>query len=156
MAGLAPAAAIGLLATSWLVPWATLVELAAYPVAASGLGAASGYLGGLAAPSVLERLRKRLSLKAITALALLAGGLWGAAVGAAATLVVWPAPAFTPPFVIGALLGAPVGAMALGLLWLPYTMQAVLGGRRWPVLAAAAVMAPALGVTSWLCFQALV
>lgn len=37
--------------------------------------------------------------------------------------------------------------MLLGLAWLPYTVQAVLGRRRWPVVAGVALASPMVGVT---------
>lgn len=139
------------LATGYIGPAAVAFGWTFHPwLLACALSFASGgALLGLAIPAALERVRGRVPLPIlallIPMLALPVGAAWAAA---AAAMV-------GAPVALAATFGAVALAVLLGLFWFPYTVQAVLGGPRWPIVAAASVLAPPLGFVSGLTFLAL-
>lgn len=109
-------------------------------LAASLAGAVAGGVLGRVAPGVLDRQRGRVPLAALACLAPLVGAGWGGFAGMAGGI----AARVEPPIVVGAW-GAVVGALLVGMLWLPYTVQSLRGAPTWPVVLAALLSAPFLG-----------
>ena len=118
-----------------------LEPLLAFAVVASVVGSASGAALGLVMPSYLNLVRKRVPLPLLVVGHPIIGALWGGLAGLVAatfTVGLWFA-------VFPTLLAAMVGALQFGWLWLPYTIQTVMGGMRWPLVAlsgAVALFAP--------------
>jgi hypothetical protein len=112
-----------------------------YVAAAGALGAVTGGLLGLAAPTLLDALRGQLPLALMLSLAPVFGAAWGGAVALVAGLAV-----DHPMWWLGLVSGGVAGAVQVGLWWFPYTFQSVRRGRTWPVLVGAAFTAP---VVAW-------
>jgi len=125
----------------------------AFCVLAAPVGGAIGALLGRAMPGLLDRVRGRVPIALLLViLGPVLGALWGGMTGLGAGLAAqaWYAlvggtPALFGPElpVVGAAYGTAAGAVQLGWFWFPYTFQTVRRGRRWPVLAAAMLLAPA-------------
>jgi hypothetical protein len=107
-----------------------------------GAGVAGGIVGallGMAAPTILDRLRGRVPLPVLAAgLPVLAAAMaTGVAVVAAALLGIPAAPAIA--------CGVATTAVQVAAFWLPYTVASVVGTVRWPVLGVASAVGPFTG-----------
>lgn len=128
--------------TGYVGPAAVLFGLSLHPwlVACTAAFALGGALLGLVMSWVLERLRGRVPLPVLgvtlPVVAVATGSLWAATAG-------WLVGA---PVALAATFGGIAVAFQVGMFWFPYTVLAVLGGRRWPVVAAACVVSPFLGL----------
>jgi len=120
----------------------------AFPVAAMFWGTLTGLAIGRLLPDVLERVRGRLPIPVLLTLGVPIGAFWGGITGFAAGLSLGS----LELAVFGGLCASIAGAFQFGWLWFPYTFLTVIGRSRWPVVAASAVVAPALG---WLAIFAL-
>lgn len=125
------------------------------PLPAIPLGATAGFIAGTAAaglltgaalgaamPGVLEWVRGRLPIPVLMMLGPIPGAVWGGIVGgvggALSTVGV--------PVGLCVVCAAIAGAMQFGLFWFPYTFQTVRGERRWPVVLAACLATPLIGL----------
>jgi hypothetical protein len=119
-------------------------------LATSGLvGLGTGALLGAVTPRLVAWKLGRLPRIAFLGIGLATGAAWGALVGAVAGQAVAP---HTGAWALSALMAAPVGALQLGWFWVGSTQRRV---RRRPVggmLAAAALLAPVLGLAVLRCF----
>jgi hypothetical protein len=126
----------------------------AYHLALAALAGATALALGATLPGVLDVLRRRVRLRWLVAGALAIGGAWGALVSGLAAALTTPAleigtveRMWAYPLETGGLVaaGALVGALQVSWFWLGHAVQTALRGRRWPLLAAAAALAPILG-----------
>ena len=125
----------------------------AFPITA--LLCLSGGLTGAAVGAPLRRtldnLRRRLSLPTLAVLMPIVGAAWGASVvvltflGAVMTLPGVSSDWVEVMLILSGLLGAPVGALLFGLLWLPYAISAVMRLPRWPLVLTTAAASPVIG-----------
>jgi len=133
-----------LLPTLFLLGWHSVIIAAVLTVA----GGMSGAVAGVPLRAAVDRLRGRLPLWGYALLMPVFGALWG-------TLALFGASVVANGFFSLTIfwqtlaLGAPFGAMLVGLLWLPYAMATVLRGRRWPVALATAVISPVIAAIAW-------
>jgi hypothetical protein len=125
------------------------------PLPALTLGATAGFIGGTALagtltgaalgaamPGLLERVRGRLPLSILMVLGPVPGALWGGIVGAVGSVL----SGVGTPLTLCVLCAAIAGAIQFGLFWFPYTFQTVRGARRWPVVLAACLATPIIGL----------
>ena len=117
---------------------------ALYVAAAALTGLLSGGLLGAAMPRMLDGMRGRVPLGVIFGLGgPVLGALWGASVGSVAYLVGHD---FNILLSVGC--ASLAGAIQFGLCWFPYTFQTVRGGPRWPVVLAACLATPLVGIAT--------
>jgi len=121
-----------------------------FHLALAGLAAATALMAGATLPGLLDHLRTRVRLRALMLSAVLAGAVWGGLVSGVAASVTAPQliiPGFSMPLSLGGLIaaGAVVGALQIGWFWLGHAVQTALQRKRWPLVLAAATLAPALG-----------
>lgn len=116
-----------------------------YSFAAAVAGGGSGAVLGTALPRGLELARRWLPLSVLFALAPVVGAVWGGGTGAFAGLFAASPFADGSGVGLGLVFGGIAGMVQLGAMWFPYTVQAVRGGMRGPVVALACLAAPVLG-----------
>ena len=121
-----------------------------FHLALAGLAAATALLAGATLPGLLDHLRTRVRLRSLMMSAVFAGAVWGGLVSGIAASVTAPQliiPGFSMPLNLGGLIaaGAAVGALQVGWFWLGHAVQTALRRRRWPLVMAAAALAPILG-----------
>ncbi|MFT5684664.1 MAG: hypothetical protein ACI8RZ_005608 [Myxococcota bacterium] len=125
------------------------VALAAVPIAVAS-GALSGLVVGGPIRRVIDALRRRVSLRSIAWAVPILGATWGvlAMMGflVGIQLIGAPAPGLVDVLTMSTLLGGPIGALLLGLLWLPHAVTAVMRLPRWPILAATLALSP---IVAW-------
>ena len=115
---------------------------ATYAVIAGAAGAATGLALGLVAPKLLTGLLRNVPVGALLVGGIALGGAWGGLVGAITATAISPHPELLHSSVE---IAAIAGAIQLGWWWLPYLMRLAKGKSTWPLMLAAAALAPFLG-----------
>ena len=137
--------------TGYVGPATALFGWSLHPwlLACAAACALGGAVLGASVALALERARGVVPLRvlavALPALAIGLGALWA---GSAAWLV-------GAPILAAATFGGVAAAVQVGLAWLPYTVQAVLGGPRWPIVVVASALSPLIGLLAWAVFVVL-
>ncbi|MEM6926618.1 MAG: hypothetical protein AAF602_06805 [Myxococcota bacterium] len=121
-------------------------------------GGSTGAALGRPVRSLLNRLRRRLSIRSLAVLMPALGAIWGTLAVTATMVLLMAGSEFSPAVIAGTsvghgvMIGGPIGAVMFALLWLPYAVTAVMRLSRWPVLLATAVASPLL---TWVWLTAL-
>jgi hypothetical protein len=129
-------------------------QMAPFVAGAALAGPLTGALLGLVLRPVLLGPLSRVPFGALVVVGLVLGAVWGGLVGLGAggfAGAVDPDHMLLTPSTmmsLGALYGAGAGAIQLGWFFVPYTVQRARGRRAWPVVVAACLISPALGVLS--------
>jgi len=108
-----------------------------YAAISTLVGLLTGGALGVVMPAALDRVRGRVSLLMLLALAALTGLAWGGLTGALSGLPFGDTNAF-----LGLCAGGVTGALQFGWLWFPYTFQSVRRCSTWPVIALSVVALP--------------
>lgn len=116
----------------------------------AGLAVTTMLVAGATLPLLLDHLRTRVRLRALVVSAVAAGALWGGIVAGVAASITQPQlviPGFSLSLGVEGLIaaGALVGALQVGWFWLAMAVQTALQRKRWPLVLAAATLAPVLG-----------
>lgn len=128
--------------TGYVGPASVLFGLSLHPwLLACTLGfALGGAVLGAWLSAVLEQVRGRVPLPVLAvvvpALAVGSGSLWAA-------FLAWMVEA---PVALSMTFAVVAIAFQVGVFWFPYTMLAVLGRARWPLVVAACTVSPLLGL----------
>ena len=108
-----------------------------YAAVSTLVGLLTGGALGLVMPAALDRVRGRVPLLFLIAMAPLTGLAWGGLTGSLSGL-----PFGESSAILGLCAGGATGAMQLGWFWFPYTFQSVRRGSTWPVIALSVVALP--------------
>ncbi len=130
-----------------LAPAAVGMMPPGYVFLAGLFGAGSGAVVGWLASSMLSSARvRRWPVAGLLVGGIGLGALWGAMTGLGAALGLGPfGGGGLALLFLSALLAAVAGALQLGWFWLPYAILRARGGRTWPLVLFASLLAPGLG-----------